>query len=314
MTAFRVAFAGTPEFSLPALQALLDSPHELVGVLTQPDRPAGRGRKLTASLVKQLAESRGVAVFQPDTLRSESAQQRLRSWQLDVLVVVAYGLILPPAVLALPSRACLNIHASLLPRWRGAAPIQRAILAGDRETGVMIMQMEAGLDTGPIFATRRVPIDATATAGELQAVLARAGAAALLEVLAQLQDGSAESQAQDTTGVRYALKIAKSEAPIDWQASAAQIDRQIRAFNPWPVATAVFGDQLLRLHRSRVLPAMPDSLPARPGAVLGLAGDCLRVACGAGQLGLLEVQLAGRRVVAAREFEQAHALAGKVLQ
>jgi methionyl-tRNA formyltransferase len=307
----RIAFAGTPEFALPALRALAASGHTLVGVLTQPDRPAGRGRVLTASPIKQLAESLGLPVAQPARLRSEDERAALAAWQPELLVVVAYGLILPPAVLGLPRLGCLNIHASLLPRWRGAAPIQRAILAGDRETGVCLMQMDAGLDTGAVLARRALPIDERATAGDLHDALAAAGAQLLLPVIDALAAGRGQPQPQSETGVTYASKIEKREARIDWRQPAVTIERQVRAFNPWPIAEAQIDGTQLRVWGARVI---GDAAAGNePGAVLGWAGDSLRVGCGEGVLGLTSVQLPGRRAVSAREFAQGRALTRLVL-
>ncbi len=302
----RVAFAGTPEFAVPPLAALASSPHTLVGVLTQPDRPAGRGRQLRASPVKRYAEQRGWPTDQPATLRTAEGRAQLVAWHPDVLVVVAYGLILPQAALDIPRLGCLNVHASLLPRWRGAAPIQRAILAGDRETGVAIMRMEAGLDTGPVLLVRRTPIRDDDTSASLQERLAREGAAALLEALAQLEAGRAVATPQPQEGVTYAPKVDKREARIDWRRSAAEIDRQVRAFHPWPVAETRLGAEVVRVHR-----AAPVALPAvaapadEPGSVLGIDARGLLVACGTGVLALQCLQRPGRRPVGAREFAAA---------
>ena len=253
MTALRVAFAGTPEFAVPALRALADSEHQLVGVLTQPDRPRGRGQVNAPGPVKVLALSLGLSVAQPHELGSAGALAELTAWRPEVLVVVAYGLILPRPVLGLPRLGCVNIHGSLLPRWRGAAPVQRALLAGDAVTGVTIMQMDAGLDTGPVLLQRSVPIGAHATSGELHAELATLGAAALLEALGALASGRAQPRPQSAAGVTYAAKIAKSEALIDWSADAVQIERQVRAFNPWPVAETRFAGEQLRVRVRRAL-------------------------------------------------------------
>jgi methionyl-tRNA formyltransferase len=310
----RVAFAGTPEFALPALRALGASAHTLVGVLTQPDRPAGRGRVLTASPVKKLAESLGVPVAQPARLRSPTEREALAGWQPELLVVVAYGLILPPEVLTLPRLGCLNIHASLLPRWRGAAPIQRAILAGDSETGVCLMQMDAGLDTGAVLARQALPIAADATAGDLHDALAAAGASLLLPVIDALESGRPQPQRQPDAGVTYAAKIDKREARIDWRQPAAAIERQVRAFNPWPVAEAQLDGLQLRVWRARTIEHTAAAAGrSSPGTVLGWSGDALQVQCGAGVLGLTSLQLPGRRAVSAREFAQGRALTQLVL-
>jgi methionyl-tRNA formyltransferase len=260
---------------------------------------------LAPSAVKQIAEQHRIAVSQPQTLRDPAAQQLIAALAPDVMVVVAYGQILPRAVLQLPRLGCLNIHASLLPRWRGAAPIQRALLAGDAMTGITIMQMDAGLDTGGILAMRPLPIGERATSASLHGELASLGAQCLLEVLEALADGGLPVQAQPEAGVSYAQKITKSEACIDWTAAAAVISRQVRAFNPWPVAQTLFGAEQLRVHEAY---APPDAAPgaAAPGTWLGLAagdgGEALRVACGSGELHVTRVQRAGRKIVAAREF------------
>ncbi len=297
----RVAFAGTPQFAVPALQALLASRHSVVGVLTQPDRPKGRGRQLTPSPVKALALSAGLPISQPPTLCTAAGLDAVAALAADVMVVVAYGQILPQELLRLPRLGCINIHASLLPRWRGAAPIQRAILAGDAMTGVTLMQMDEGLDTGAVLAVRSVPIGARDTSAALHATLATLGAQALLEVLAGLSAGTVHARPQPQAGVTYAPKISKAEAHIDWGAPAGVIAAQVRAFNPWPVAETTFADEQLRIHDAYAGP--DDAAPsAAPGTWLGLAGDALRVACGVGELHVTQLQRAGRKVVAAREF------------
>jgi len=303
----RIVYAGTPEFAVPALDALLAAGHDLVAVYTQPDRPAGRGRAIASSPVKRRALELGRPVEQPATMRSEDAVARLRGHGADLMVVAAYGLILPPAVLDAPRIGCWNIHASLLPRWRGAAPIQRAILAGDDMTGITIMQMDAGLDTGPMLLTRPQPIGARDDAGILHDRLARLGADAIVTAIAQWQAGRLEAVPQPEGGATYAPKIRKDEARIDWAAPALEIDRQVRAFNPWPVAeTAWEGRQL------RVWAAEPETLgrAAVPGDVVEADGGRIVVAAGEGAVSLLRVQLAGRRAVSAAEFLNAHALAG----
>jgi methionyl-tRNA formyltransferase len=336
----RIAFAGTPEFAVPPLAALCRAApaHAVIGVLTQPDRPAGRGRKLAQSAVKQFALAAGLPVAQPVTLRDEAGRAPLVAWQPDLLVVVAYGLILPPAALAIPRFGCLNIHASLLPRWRGAAPIQRAVLAGDAETGVAIMRMEAGLDTGPVLRTRRVVIGPRTTSGSLHDVLATLGAAELIEALAQLEAGEAHFVPQPLDGVTYAAKIDKAEARIDWRDAAVAIDRRVRAFDPWPHAEARLGEESLKILRARPLSDAEAGLERRdrgtvdaavsaagagtaadaprvlPGTVLGLRDGELWVVCGAGCLAIEKLQRAGRNPVTAREFANAVALAGAVLQ
>jgi methionyl-tRNA formyltransferase len=307
MQSLRIAFAGTPHFALPALRALLASRHRVVGVLTQPDRPAGRGRELRASPIKLLAAEHGLPVAQPATLKTAEGRAVLHGWSPDLLVVVAYGLILPAPVLLLPRMGCLNIHGSVLPRWRGAAPIQRAVLAGDAETGVSIMQLDEGLDTGPVLLERRRPIGLHDTAGDLHDALSELGAAALLEAIDGLITGELLPRAQSTEGVTYAAKIQKSEARVEWSAPAVQIDRQVRAFNPWPVAETHLAGEGLRLLRSRV--ADVQAREAAPGTVLGLADDGLRIACGEGVLAVSELQRAGKRPVSARDFANAVRLA-----
>ena len=308
MSSLRIAFAGTPQFALPALRVLLASAHRVVGVLTQPDRPAGRGRELRASPVKLLATQRELPIDQPATLKTPEGRAVLASWTPDLLVVVAYGLILPPAVLALPRLGCVNIHGSLLPRWRGAAPIQRAILAGDAETGVTIMQLDAGLDTGPMLLERRRPIHSHDTAGDLHDALSELGAAALAEAVDGLAAGTLKARPQPADGATYAPKIEKSEARIDWSTSAIALDRQVRAFNPWPMAETRFAGESLKVLRARV--AEQPASDAAPGTVLGIADDGLRVACGEGVLAVRELQRAGKRPVSARDFANAVRLDG----
>jgi methionyl-tRNA formyltransferase len=312
----RIAFAGTPEFAVPALAALRASRHELVGVLTQPDRPAGRGRHVEASPVKQFAVAAGIPVDQPVTLRTEAGRAGLRGWAPELLVVVAYGLILPPEALAIPSRGCLNIHGSLLPRWRGAAPIQRALLAGDTVTGVTIMLMDAGLDTGPMLLERPWPIGPADTSATLHDALATLGAEALLEAIAGLESGAIQPRPQPAEGATYAPKVAKVEARIDWNEAATLIDRRIRAYQPWPVAETALDGEQLRLHEARPVSDAAASRPhgVAPGTVLGLRDGALVVACGEGCLALVRLQRAGRRAVTAREFANGLALDGQVLR
>lgn len=310
MKSLSVVFAGTPDFSVPALEALSASRHRVLAVYTQPDRPAGRGQQLAMSAVKQCALRHRLPVEQPPTLRDQAAVERLASWNADVMVVVAYGLILPADVLAIPALGCLNIHASLLPRWRGAAPIHRALLAGDAETGVTIMRMDVGLDTGPMLLERTTPIAAADTAASLHDRLAAMGAQALLEALDRLIDGSITARPQPEGGVTYAAKIRKDEAIIDWSRSAPEIARQIRAFNPWPVAETRWNGQQLRIWEASVTDA---AATAAPGTVVSAAATGIRVATGSGLLNLLRVQLAGRKAVSAAEFLNAHRIEGAVL-
>ena len=299
----RLVFAGTPEFARPCLDACLDSAFEVIAVYTQPDRPAGRGRKLVASPIKQRAQDAGIAVEQPESLKSAAALERLRDFAPDLLVVVAYGLILPRAVLAVPRLDCWNVHASLLPRWRGAAPIQRAILAGDEETGVDLMRMEAGLDTGPILIERRTPIAARETGGSLHDRLAVLGADALAEGLARVARGETLApRAQADAGVEYARKLDKSEARLDWNEPAIELERKVRAFDPWPVAEAELHGERVRIWSAQ---ALDDETDASPGAFVGGGRDALDVATGRGVLRILEIQREGGRRVSVRDWQNA---------
>ncbi len=298
----RIVFAGTPEFAVPPLRALLRSGHDIVAVYTQPDRPAGRGRKLTPGAVKTLALDAGIPVCQPDTLRDPAAQEALRSLQPDLMVVVAYGLILPRAVIDIPPLGCVNIHASLLPRWRGAAPIQRAILAGDTETGVTIMFIEPRLDAGPMLHKKSVRILDGETAGQLHDRLAVLGAEALIDTLPALGAQTTQPESQAERFVTYADKVAKEEAMLDWRRPAIELERQVRAFNPWPVAETTYGAKSLRVWRAE---ALNEPTPDSPGAVLN-RGGALEVATGQGLLRLQEVQLPGARRIAGRDFLNAH--------
>lgn len=293
----RLAFAGTPDFAVAALEALIAAGHEIVGVWTQPDRPAGRGMRVVPSPVKQSALAHALPVHQPLSLKDEAAQAQLRASGADAMVVVAYGLMLPPAVLQLFPHGALNIHASLLPRWRGAAPIQRALLAGDRETGVCIMQMDEGLDTGPVLLREALPIEATDTAGTLHDKLAALGATLIVRSLAQIEAGGLSATPQPEEGVTYAAKIAKAEARIDWKASATVVARQIRAFNPFPGATARWRDGDVKLWQARVVPGS-----GAPGTVLHIEPDAFVVACGVEALAIEQAQRAGGKRLPAAEF------------
>jgi methionyl-tRNA formyltransferase len=303
----KIVFAGTPEFSLPVLQILLDSPNEVVAVYTRPDRPRGRGQRLVDSPVKRLASRHAIPVCQPGTFRDRDAQATLAAFRADLMIVVAYGLILPPAVLAMPRLGCINIHASLLPRWRGAAPIQRAILAGDRETGVCLMLMDAGLDTGPVLASATCRIEPDDTGGRLHDRLSVMGAQLLKENLARIAHGELEPLVQDDSRASYAAKLEKDEALIDWTLSAEQIARQVRAFNPWPVAETRYSGRQLRIWEAHPV-ATTTQQP--PGMVLAAGKTGIDVACGIGALRILALQLAGARQVSAVDFINAHSLKG----
>ena len=305
-----VVFAGTPDFAVPAFEAIAASRHRIVAAYTQPDRPAGRGLKLESSPVKRAALARGIPVEQPVTLKDPAAVERLASWRADVMVVVAYGLLLPQAVLDVPRLGCLNIHASLLPRWRGAAPIQRALLAGDRETGITIMRLEAGLDTGPMLSRQALPIAPDETGGSLHDRLARLGGGLIVEALDRLEAGIARFEPQDDAAATYARKLAKSEALIDWTQPAEALERQVRAFDPWPVAETRLDGQQLRIWRAHAAAAGES---AAPGTVLSSGKDGIVVMTGRDALVLDRVQLPGRRAVTAPEFARAQDLAGRVL-
>ncbi|GAB2729783.1 methionyl-tRNA formyltransferase [Halomonas garicola] len=305
MSSLRVVFAGTPDFAASSLRALLQSRHRVVGVYTQPDRPAGRGRRLAPSPVKALALEQGLDVYQPATLKDADAQEALAALDADVMVVVAYGLLLPRAVLDLPRLGCVNVHASLLPRWRGAAPIQRAIEAQDAETGVAIMQMDAGLDTGAVFAEARTPITDTTTGGELHTTLADLGAETLATTLDAMAEGRASATPQPEEGVTYAAKLSKAEAELDFTRPAAELAARVRAFNPWPVAWCTLGDDDARL---RLLMASADKAAGTaqpPGTLLPPDADALRIACGENGDQVLRVtraQLPGGKALAVREL------------
>jgi methionyl-tRNA formyltransferase len=323
----KLGFAGTPQFAVPALDALVRSRHGVAAVFTQPDRPAGRGQVLHMSAVKQRAIELGIPVHQPRSFKTEDAEAALRGLELDALIVVAYGLILPPGALAAPRLGCFNIHASLLPRWRGAAPIQRALLAGDATTGITIMRMEAGLDTGPMLAVRELAIGDRETGGTLHDRLAVLGGELIVEALEGVARGVIHEMPQPQTGVTYADKINKREALIDWNDDAQRILRRVRAFNPWPIAETRLDGAQLRVWEAELAPnagvtpsaaltanrgpAGEAATPAPlPGTVFHISNEGVDVACGRGALRLLRLQLAGRKPLATREFIKAQRLEG----
>lgn len=300
----RVVFAGTPDFAAVHLESLLHSNHQVVAVYTQPDRPAGRGRKLQASPVKHLALQAGLPVLQPASLKGAAAQQELAALAADVMIVVAYGLILPQSVLDTPRLGCLNVHASLLPRWRGAAPIQRAIEHGDSTTGVTIMQMDAGLDTGKMLAAVSCPIEPRMSAGELHDRLALLGPPTLLDVLEDLPGKQRDSRAQDDQRACYAHKILKPEAQLDWSRSAAELDRRIRAFNPFPVCYTLLDGQRIRVWEAT--PLASEGAHAAPGRILPTAQGGIAVSCTDGVLELEVLQLEGGKALAVKQLLRAH--------
>ncbi len=302
----RIIFAGTPIFAATALDALLKADHEIVLVLTQPDRPAGRGMKTAASAVKLLAQQQDLALLQPLTLKSAEIQTQLLALAADVMIVAAYGLILPEAVLKIPRLGCLNIHASLLPRWRGAAPIQRAILAGDHETGITIMQMDAGLDTGAILLKRSIAITPDDTTQSLHDKLGLLGAQSIVQALVLLQQGKLVPVVQDETLACYAAKIKKTEAEIDWQQSAEQIDRVVRTFNPNPGAYTYFRDILLKIWQAKVV---AGRAAGKPGEIISVDREGITVACGSNMLQVEIVQKPGGKKLSCADF-----LAGNNLQ
>jgi methionyl-tRNA formyltransferase len=304
----RIVFAGTPEFSVPALDALHAAGHSMLAAYTQPDRPAGRGRGVTAGPVKQRAHELGIPVEQPVTLKTAEAVARLASYGADLMVVVAYGLILPQSILEVPRLGCVNIHGSLLPRWRGAAPIHRAILAGDQTTGITIMTMDAGLDTGPMLLMRPTDIGARETSGQLHDRLARLGAQAVVEAIDEWTAGRIAPVAQPAEGATYAAKIRKEEAMVDWSQSAAAIARQVRAFNPWPVAETRWRGQQLRIWEATPVEGPCGS--CAPGNVIEAGNGRVRIATGEGMLQLDTLQLPGRKPTAAADFLRAFPMAG----
>jgi len=295
----RIIFAGTPDFAARHLDALLSSGHQVVGVFTQPDRPAGRGKKLMPSPVKVLAEEKGLPVFQPVSLRAPENQQLVAELNADVMVVVAYGLILPKTVLDMPRLGCINVHGSLLPRWRGAAPIQRSLWAGDVETGVTIMQMDVGLDTGDMLYKLACPITAQDTSATLYDKLAELGPQGLIATLKQLAAGTTQPDVQDESRVTYAEKLSKEEARVDWTLSAAQIERCIRAFNPWPMSWLEIDGQPVKVWQAT---ALPGPATAEPGTILDASKQGIQVATGDGILSLQSLQPAGKKAMSAQDL------------
>ncbi len=305
MSRYRLAFFGTPEFAVPSLRALLEGPDEVVGVVCQPDRPAGRGQRLQAPPVKDLALAYGVPVAQPEKLRSGDFPGTLESWALDLAVVVAYGRILPKAIIEVPRLGCINVHASLLPEYRGAAPIQWALLRGEEVTGITIMQLNERMDEGDILLQQELAIRTNETYGELQDRLAALGANALMETLVQLAAGTLCPRPQDHGAATLAPPIKKEEGRIDWSRPAEEIARMVRAFNPWPSAFTLLEGKLLKIHRARALPTR-SSEP--PGTVVA-ASDAIQVASGNGRVAIDELQLEGRKRLSAHEFVRGSALA-----
>lgn len=295
----RIIFAGTPDFAARHLDALLSSGHQIAGVLTQPDRPAGRGKKRMPGPVKVLAQEKDLPVFQPASLRSEENQQIVARLRADVMVVVAYGLILPQAVLDMPRLGCINVHGSLLPRWRGAAPVQRALQAGDAETGITIMQMDAGLDSGDMLYKRVCPVTPEDTSATLYHKLAQLGPQGLLETLKQLAQGRARPEVQDLALATYASKLSKKEARIDWSLCAAQLERCIRAFNPWPVSWLMIEQQPVKVWKASVI---PGSVHVPPGTIIGVSKQGIQVATGEGILNLESLQPGGKKVMKAQDL------------
>jgi methionyl-tRNA formyltransferase len=300
----RIVFAGTPEFALPTLQALLDSPHDVCGVYTQPDRPAGRGRKLTPSPVKQLAQAACIPIYQPENFKQADSIAELAQLNADLLVVIAYGLILPQAVIDTPRLGCINVHGSLLPRWRGAAPIHRALMAGDSHTGITIMKVVKKLDAGDMLLKLECPITATDTSSNLHDQLAILGAKGLLQVVEQYAQGQVTAEPQDEALVTYAHKLEKHEAQLDWSDTAVNLDRKIRGLNSWPVAQTLFKGEILRVWNS----SLTDKVSQLAPGSIETSQQALDVVTGDGVLRLLEVQLPGGKRIAGKDFLNAHAV------
>ena len=304
MSSLKIIFAGTPDFAATALSALIESEHDIIAVYTQPDRPAGRGRKLRASPVKETALKHDIPILQPEKLKDSEAHDVLRALNADVMVVAAYGLILPQVVLDIPRLGCLNIHASLLPRWRGAAPIQRAIAAGDKESGITIMQMDAGLDTGDILLLSSCQITDRDNGGDLHDRLAEMGAKTILEVLKDIDSDKIKPIKQDDSLAIYAHKLDKKEAIINWQDSSENIERLVRAFNPWPVAFTYINDKTLRIWQAQ---ALPDNSELEAGTIISSNKNGVDISCGEGTLRLLKLQPSGSKAMDIASFMNGHA-------
>jgi len=306
----RIIFAGTPDFATGALQALLDAEHDILAVYTQPDRPAGRGRKLKPSPVKALALEHHIPVEQPLNFKETDAIEKLKNYHADLMIVVAYGLLLPLSVLDAPTHGCLNIHASLLPRWRGAAPIQRAIAAGDIETGITIMQMNEGLDTGDMLLKLATPITANDTGGSLHDRLASLGAEAIITALPDLMTVQSKAEQQNNNLANYAKKLSKAEGSINWSQSATEIDRHIRAFNPWPTCHSKLEDKIIRIHEAQILeqtnPANSQNSLENSGKIIAFTKLGIDVQCGHGQIRLTKCQLPGSRAMAVTDLHNGH--------
>ncbi len=299
MSGLNIVFAGTPEFGLPSLEALLQSPHQIKAIYTQPDRPAGRGRKLQASAVKEWALEHQIPVYQPLNFKTPESVAELAQLNPDVLLVIAYGLILPRAVLEIPRLGCINVHASLLPRWRGASPIQHAVLHGDNESGVTIMQMDAGMDTGDMLCRAECPISSSDTAGSLHDRLAQISAKPLLATLDALANNQARPEVQNNELATYAGKINKEDALINWQDSAMNIDRQIRAFNPWPIAYTIIGEEILRIHQGQIIEM---ECVQTPGTIISLDKKGMLVATGSDGLLVTKIQFSGAKAISVADW------------
>ena len=297
----RIVFLGTPAFAVPSLEALVRSRHEVVGVVSQPDRPRGRGHHVHQTATKAVAVAHGIPVLQPAKIRDEAFLQSIRDLRPDLGVVVAFGRILPDPLLEIPRLGMINVHASVLPRYRGAAPIQRAVLAGDPETGVSIMRVVSELDAGPVFSIARVPIPSDATSGDMEATLAELGAERLIPVVDALADGRAVATPQDADAATHAAKITKDEGPLDWREPAAVLHNRVRGLQPWPLASTTLKGERLVLRRTQ--PSSLDTHDAEPSTIVRAHGDELMVACGSGTtLQILDIQPEGRRTMTAREF------------